>query len=351
MFEGVIGNGPALSLLEAEVEHPGHAYLFSGPPAVGKALVARHFSAALVCDREACVQRVLRLNHPDVTVIAPDGRTALGVEQARTAIAQANLRPVEGDRKVFVLDDASLMTESAANALLKTLEEPTPSTVFVLIAENEDDLPITIASRCRTIRFGRVSEFEITESLVERGVTEERAEETARISGGSPGLALAFATQPETGAFRRHWLSVPSRVNEQPGDSFRLAEEMLEAGAPLLDALKDQQAAEVASLEEAGLEPPRAVLDRHERALQRASSALTVSGLEMLASWYLDAVAAQHGAPLRNPDLAPAELARVRPVHAVRAAEHTLDAVFQLKQNQRPRLVLSELFTSLGTDR
>ena len=77
---------------------------------------------------------------------------------------------------------------------------------------------------------------------------------------------------------------------------------------------------------------------------------LQVSGLEMLASWYLDAVAAQHGAPLRNPDLKAAELARVRPSHAVRSVENTLDAVFQLGQNQRPKLVLASLFTILGSD-
>ena len=68
----------------------------------------------------------------------------------------------------------------------------------------------------------------------------------------------------------------------------------------------------------------------------------------MLASWYVDAVAAQHGAPLRNPDLSVTDLARVHPSDAVRNAEHALDAVFELGQNQRPRLVLTHLFTALG---
>ena len=349
-YDGIIGHSATLGLLRDESEHPGHAYLFAGVAGVGKATIAHHFAASLVCDSDRCESRVLRHSHPDVTFLGPDGKTALGVEQARAAIAKATLRPVESDRKVFIFDDASLMTDAAANALLKTLEEPSASTVFILIADNEDDLPITVASRCRTIRFGRVSESEIVSALVARGVEPGRAEETARIAGGSPGLALAFATQPESAEFRRQWLSVPARVTSQPGDSFLLADEMLGAASPLLAALREQQEGEISQLEEGGLDAPKAVVDRHERAMQRANSVLTVSGLEMLASWYLDAMAAQHGAPLRNPDLKAAELARVRPSHAVRSVENTLDAVFQLGQNQRPKLVLASLFTSLGSD-
>jgi DNA polymerase-3 subunit delta' len=349
-YDEIIGHSPAINLLRAEADAPGHAYLFSGAAGVGKATIAQHFAASLVCETDRCVSRVLRHTHPDVTVLGPDGKTTLGVEQARAVIAQANLRPVEGDRKIFIFDDAELMTDAAANALLKTLEEPSGSTVFILIADSEDNLPITVASRCRTVRFGRVLEAEIVAALVATGLDEDRAIETARISGGSPGLALAFATQPEASAFREQWMSIPRRVTNQPGNSFLLADEMLAAGAPLLTALKEQQAREIDELKSGGLDAPKAIVDRHERAMQRASSALANSGLEMLASWYVDAVAAQHGAPLRNPDLSMAELARVRPRHAVRSAEATLDAVFQLGQNQRPKLVLAHLFTSLGTD-
>ena len=349
-YAGIIGHESTLALLQDEAQHPGHAYLFAGVPGVGKATIAQHFAASIVCDSDRCISRVLRHSHPDVALLGPEGKTALGVEQARAAIARATLRPVESDRKVFIFDDASSMTEAAANAILKTLEEPSASTVFILVADSEDSLPITVASRCRTIRFGRVPDRGIVDALVGRGIDPARAEETARISAGSPGLALAFATQPESAEFRRQWLSVPSRVTTRPGDAFLLADEMLDASGPLMGALREQQADEISEFETGGLEAPRAVVDRHERALQRAGSALTVSGLEMLATWYLDAVAAQHGAPLRNPDLAAAELARVRPEHAVRSVENTLDAVFQLGQNQRPKLVLASLFTSLAPD-
>ena len=140
-YDGIIGHSATLGLLRDESEHPGHAYLFAGVAGVGKATIAHHFAASLVCDSDRCESRVLRHSHPDVTFLGPDGKTALGVEQARAAIAKATLRPVESDRKVFIFDDASLMTDAAANALLKTLEEPSASTVFILIADNEDDLP------------------------------------------------------------------------------------------------------------------------------------------------------------------------------------------------------------------
>src|SRR5690606_40198536 len=102
-----------------------------------------------------------------------EGKTTLGVEQARNVVSQAAMSPVEGERKVFLFEEAGLMTEQAANALLKTLEEPTPTTVFILVAESEDELPSTIASRCRTVHFGRVSEEELVDRLTGSGVEEE----------------------------------------------------------------------------------------------------------------------------------------------------------------------------------
>lgn len=349
-FEGVIGHRAVCEMLEREVAAPGHSYLFVGPPHLGKATVALEFAALLVGRGEEDRERVRRLSHPDATVLGPEGKTGLGVEQARAAIAAVGMRPVESDRKVFIFDDGSLMTEAAANALLKTLEEPSASSVLIVVADSEDDLPPTVASRCRTVRFRRAPDGEIAQALVGRGLAGERAEETARIAMGRPGLALAFADRPEVGEFRRRWLSVPGRVTAGPGGAFRLADEMLEASAPLLQALERSQQLEAERARAGGGEAPRSLTEGHERARGRAASALTASGLEMLASWYVDAVAAQHGAPVRNPDLPPAELAKIRPRRAVRSAERILGAVAQLRNHQRPRLTLAWLFAALGSD-
>lgn len=348
--DGIIGHGSVLASLEREVREPSHSYLFVGPSNVGKATVALVFAAALVAISEGGRSRVMRHVHPDVSVVGPEGRAMLGVDQARRAISGASLRPVESDRKVTIFDDASLMTEAAANALLKTLEEPPARTVFVLVAESEDDLPATVVSRCRVIRFGRVPETEVSTALVAMGVEVERAAMTARIAAGSPGLALDLVADRGVGDFRRRWLGVPTKVSSRPGDGFRLADEMLAAHRPLLDAVKERRQKEIDEIKARGYPVPKALVDRHDRALKRTGNALVVTGLEMLASWYLDSASAQYGGPLRNPDLRPTELARTAPGRAVRCAELVLDAAVQLRRNQRPRLVLAWLFTSLDAE-
>ncbi len=249
----------------------------------------------------------------------------------------------------MVFEEAGLMNDEAANALLKTLEEPTPSTVFVLVVEAEDDLPATVASRCRRVYFGRVRDDEITEALTERGIEADQADGAARISGGRPGLALAIATRPEVAVYRRAWLSVPLRVTEKPGDAYRLTAEIMAAGEPLLAALRERQDAEAGDAEERGADL-RGLRDRHERDLKRASRSLFVTGLEILASWYRDAAAAQFGAPVRNRDVPAAALTAVVPEAAVTRAARVLDTIESLQANQRPELAFATLFADLGRD-
>lgn len=203
LFDGVIGHHSVTGVLERDLASPAHAYLFVGPLGVGKAAVARRFAAGILCgdDRQGR-SRVLRGLHPDIVLVEPDGRSAITVDQARNTVAMANLAPVEGARKVFVLEEGGAMNDEAANALLKTLEEPTASTIFIVIAESEDDLPETVASRCRTVVFGRVPEEEIAAGLGASGISPERAEQAARISGGRPGLAISLATRADVAAFR-----------------------------------------------------------------------------------------------------------------------------------------------------
>lgn len=350
LFSGVIGHRSVVAVLDRDVASPAHAYLFVGPLGVGKAAVARRFAARILCGDDAqCASRVMRGFHPDLVLIEPEGRSAITVEQARNTVALANLAPVEGDRKVFVLEEGGAMNDEAANALLKTLEEPTASTVFIVIAESEDDLPETVASRCRTVVFGRVTEDEIAAGLVERGVDAERAEQASRISGGRPGLAISLATRADVASFRNVWMSVPMRLSEHPGDGYRLADELTAAAEPLLAALKARQAEEAATLEkEGGLS--KTVEQRQSRELKRAAIALHVSGLEILAGFYRDVAAAQLGGSARNPDIPVPALARLKPRRAVRNADRILEAIEAIEANQRPELALAALFAEIGSE-
>ncbi len=348
LFTGVIGHTAVTAVLERDVAEPAHAYLFVGPNGVGKATVARRFAAGLLCgSNESCWSRVLRGLHPDVLLIEPDGRSAITVDQARNTVALANLAPVEGGRKIFVLEEGGAMNDEAANALLKTLEEPTASTVFLVVAESEDDLPETVASRCRTIVFGRVPEDDIVAGLLSMGIEAERAEQAALISGGRPGLAISLATRADVAAFRNVWMSVPMRLSEHPGDAYRLADEVVGAAEPLMAALKERQDDEAATLEaEGGLS--KVVEQRHARELKRAATSLHVSGLEILSGFYRDVAAAQLGAPVRNPDIPAPALTRLRPRHAVRNADRILEAIEAIEANQRPQLALAALFADMG---
>lgn len=343
-FADLIGHAEIAAFLRVELAAPAHAYLFTGAAGVGKSTVAREFARLLLCPEgadhstasevEACrsCRRAGNGNHPDLVNVEPEGRTSLGVDQARAVVTQSALTPVESARRIFLFEDAGLMTEQAANTLLKTLEEPSAPVTFLLVAESEDDFPPTVASRCRTVHFGRVQEEELTAALFERGIEAEAARVTALVAGGRPGLALHIATNPDVAAVRQAWLGLPERITPRPGDAFALAEEMLANLDPLATDLAGEQ--------------PTAEL--RERAKKRATQSLLAGGLEILASFYVDAASLHLGGPVRNRDVPLPALTQVQPAKAVKNAQRVLDAVVDLAGNLRTVPVLASLFTSLA---
>jgi DNA polymerase-3 subunit delta' len=349
-FADVVGHGAVLDLLTTELASPSQAYLFIGPSNVGKATAARRFAAALIGgDDPEAVRRAKQGLHPDLILIAPEGRTSITVDQARAIVSSAVRSPLEAERKVFLLEEASMLNDQAANALLKTIEEPIASTTFVLVSESEDDLPSTVASRCRTIVFGRVTESEIAGGLVDQGIDPERAIEAARISGGRPGLAIALAMEPSVAAFRDAWLSIPDNVTDHPGDAYKLVKKVLASTEPLLGAVERRQEHEIdTQYGTSGV--PKAVTERQKRELSRASDALYATGLELLATFYRDTAAAQFGASVQNTDIPVSSLTQVTTKRAVHNAQRVLDTIDSLRANQRPQLALAALFVDLGSD-
>jgi DNA polymerase III subunit delta' len=195
-FGGILGNEAALRLLETALRtgEVSHAYLFHGPPGVGKRTVARRFGAALVAGGDPSAEnRALRGLHPDLTEVSLEGAfTTIG--QVRQVVRLASSRPFEGARRVFVLE-ADTLNVQAANALLKTLEEPEGETVFLLVAASREGVMPTILSRAQAVRFNPVPAGAVATFLERRGAAEPAL--AAALGRGSVGLSLRYAEDPE----------------------------------------------------------------------------------------------------------------------------------------------------------
>ncbi|TET38214.1 MAG: AAA family ATPase, partial [Dehalococcoidia bacterium] len=159
----VIGHEKAVALLERSMKGGklSHAYLFVGPPHVGKMTLAMNLAQALNCRGEErpcgeCPQcrRIARGVHADVQVIGLEGRMEIGIDQIREMQHAASLKPFEGRNRVFIIDGADHLSHEAANCLLKTLEEPPPNDQLILLAANERLLLPTVLSRCQKLELG-----------------------------------------------------------------------------------------------------------------------------------------------------------------------------------------------------
>ena len=194
-----------------------HAYLFAGPSHIGKAALALRLAQALICERpgvDPCLEcrackRTANGNHPDVRTVSLATQAAaqkadetksreLRIDTVREWQRDIDLRPFEARRRVFILDDADKLTDQAANAMLKTLEEPPPYAVLILIAQGSGDLLPTIVSRCRVMRLRPSRRETIALALRLRyGIEQGDADLLAAWSSGRFGWAVAAFDDPE----------------------------------------------------------------------------------------------------------------------------------------------------------
>ncbi len=326
----ILGNLELRRRLDEALHHapPAPAYLFVGPRGVGKGLMASWLAARLLCTESpapcgrclAC-HKVTSGNHADVMIMdRVEGKASLGIDDVREGIAAVQLRPYEGRYRLWILAEAGRLTEEAQSALLKTLEEPPPHLVLVLVAGGEDALLPTVTSRCRILRFGPVAPEEIADWLVGRGVGADRAGVAARISGGSPGAALDLVGSSEIWELREAVLRV---VTELPGAGLGQAMD----AATALEGLKT------------GVTDPKADLNRV---------------LEVLASWFRDAACLAVGAGqelLVNLDHLgglEALVARSDPRRLEGALRCILEAGEHVRRNVQPRFLLQRLCLELA---
>ncbi len=236
---GVVGHEWAVSLLQQAIESGKlpHALLFVGPEGVGKTLLAQTWSMAVNClapkakDRPCGECRSCRLQaagrHPDVIHVRPE-KESVKIEQIRDLERKLALSPVEGRWKIGILEQFDKANIPAANALLKTLEEPPSHTLLVLTAESAESLLPTIVSRCQIIRLRPLPTALVSEALQERwGANASRANLLARLSGGRIGWAVTALENPDFLIHRESfWRDMLELMSSVYADRLAYAEKM-----------------------------------------------------------------------------------------------------------------------------
>jgi DNA polymerase-3 subunit delta' len=280
---------------------PAHAYLLHGPAGSGKRDAARDFAASLLArdasDPESARLRVRHGTHPDLTWVAPSGAHEMLRRDVDEAVVSAAARtPFEATHRVFVLERADTMNDEAANSLLKTLEEPPPYVVLLLLTDKPTQVLPTISSRCQPVRFDPLPADALAEQL--RGVDAETATACARLSLGDGERAQTLARDPELRARAEAFARAPLAGRTHAERAWRpLLEQARAAGAAAREEV------EAALVEELSYLPKKEhrkreteFTDRARRAERRASTGALDHALQLVGLWYRDLACVAAGA-------------------------------------------------------
>jgi DNA polymerase-3 subunit delta' len=238
---GIVGHDWAVRRLQGAIAAGALAqsHLFVGPTGVGKAALARAAAREVLGQDARARALVDQGKHPDLTWVAPDGDT-IKVEQIRELLHTLTLAPVESRHRVAVIDQAHLITDSGKNAILKTLEEPNPSVVIILIAPGVETVLPTIASRCQILNLRPAPVHEVEAALLARGVAADRAAFLAGLSRGRVGWAFRAAEDDallETR--RRHLDDLCGLLSANRTERLAYAEKVSRAEADEIDGMLD----------------------------------------------------------------------------------------------------------------
>ena len=394
MFTRLVGQGAAeTELVAAAVAARGdsshvvvnvgamtHSWLITGPPGSGRSVAAVCFAAALQCTSDgvpgcghcrACTTTMAG-THADVRRITPEG-LSIGVDEMRAIVATASRRPSTGRWQVVVIEDADRLTEGAANALLKVVEEPPPSTVFLLCAPSVDpeDIAITLRSRCRHVALVTPAVEAIAGVLRETdGLSEKDAHWAASVSGGHVGRARRLATDPEARDRRARALGL-ARDAATPSRAYAAVEELVVSAEGEARALNiGRNEAETEELSTAlgaggtgkgtagalrGSAGALKDLEKRQRSRQtRASRDALDRALIDLATYFRDALMVSGGAQAvtaNHPDMAEqvaALAAYASPDRLLRCIEAVLSCREALATNVKPKFAVDAMVATVG---
>jgi DNA polymerase-3 subunit delta' len=347
-----------------------HAWLLTGPPGSGRSNAARAFAAALQCPQGGCgeclaCRTAMAGSHPDVTLVSTE-RLSLGVDEVRELVRKAAMSPT-GDRwQVVVVEDADRLTERAADALLKSVEEPATRTVWVLCAPTAEDVVPTIRSRCRLLVLRTPPPAAVAQVLRQRdGVSAEVASFAARASQGHIGRARALATDEATRNRRREVLALPTRLTGL-GACMTAAANLVEAAdeeaAPIaarLDSTERSDLEQALGMGTRGIKPRGAqgalkeLDDQHKARAKRLQRDALDRALVDLMSFYRDVLVVQTGGDValvneearRDIDAVGRVTSPETTVRRIQAILHCREA---LETNVAPLLALEALMIALA---
>lgn len=206
MFNNILGNEETKKILENSIrtEKISHSYMFIGQNGIGKFLIAKEFAKAILCQGnekpcnkcESCI-RFNGNNNPDIQIIDDKEEKSIKTETIKKLVKGVYEKPIQGQKKVYIINDSQKMTKEAQNSLLKTLEEPPEYVVIILITENENLLLNTIKSRCTKLKFSELTNNDIIKILKEKYGYNEISENLLEVANGSVTHALLVQGKEE----------------------------------------------------------------------------------------------------------------------------------------------------------
>ncbi|WP_028927162.1 DNA polymerase III subunit delta' [Pseudonocardia acaciae] len=378
VWADLVGQDKAIAVLSAAAEDPRamtHAWLFTGPPGSGRSVAARAFAAALQCENGGCghcqaCRTVLAGTHSDVREVVPEG-LSISVSEMRALVQIAARWPSTGNWQIVIIADADRLTEGAANALLKAVEEPSDRTVFLLCAPSDhpDDVPVTIRSRCRLVPLRTPPAPAIADVLTNRdGIDPDTATWAASVCGGHVGRARRLARDPEARTRRDQALSLPLSLHGYT-EVFQAADTLIgsaEAEAAAIAGTRDAAEREalatamgaggtgkgVASAQR-GAKAAERELERRQRSRSTRNQRDALDrALVDLAGFYRDVLAARFAAPVppTHPDRsqdAHQAAATWTPESTLRRLEAVLACRDAIDLNVKPRIAVEAMLTVL----
>ncbi|MFM1757593.1 MAG: hypothetical protein RL193_170 [Actinomycetota bacterium] len=344
-----------------ETQEMTHAWIFTGPPGSGRSSAAIAFAQALVCKNNGCGKCNECITaksgaHPDIEILKSKG-LSIKIDEVRELLTRTAWAPSMGGWRVVVMEDADRLTESAANALLKAIEEPGLRTVWLLCAPTLHDILPTIRSRCRHIQLHTPSNEAVAKYLIERDqIAPKMADFAARVSQGHIGRARHLATNESVRNRRSAILSIPTQLNSV-SSAYAAAAKLVEIANTEADAiseaLDEKEYEELSTALGKGSGKALKELEKEQKSRATRITRDTLDGALLdLATFYRDVILVQAG---HDGSLINAELSeQINKMAEITQSQRTLakmDAIMKarenLQRNGAPLLVMEALMCEL----